>query len=230
MLLNLLQLASPTLPLGGYTYSEGLETLVEMGAIASSAELAQWLNHSLQYGAIQIEAAVMLRAYRCVLAPDLPKLTYWNQWLSASKETSELRQQSWQMGLSLMRLLLELEESQDTSHSAILDLKNCCESLPQPWNYAIAFGIAAAGWQLDEKSALLGYLHSWATNSIGAGIKLIPLGQTVGQKLLRNLHPTLEIVGDRILQLTDDELATCSWGLGLASMNHETQYTRLFRS
>jgi urease accessory protein len=221
-MLNLLQLASPALPLGGYSYSEGLETLVETGRITSAAQLKAWMDASLRYGTIQLEAAIAIRAYRCMISEDFPQLTAWNQWLSASKETSELRQQSWQMGQSLMRLLLDLEEQPQVA--------TCVESVPPPWNYAVAFGIGAACWQIDEPEAILGYLHSWASNLIGAGIKLIPLGQTAGQKLLKSLHPDLEICGDRSLQLSDDELASCSWGLGLASMAHETQYTRLFRS
>ncbi len=222
MILNLLQLASPALPLGGYSYSEGLETLVETGRITSAAQLESWIDASLRYGTIQLEAAIAIRAYRCILADNLPQLIAWNQWLSASKETVELRQQSWQMGQSLMRLLVDLEERPQVA--------TYIESLLPPWNYAVAFGIGAACWQINEKDAILGYLHSWASNLISAGIKLIPLGQTAGQKLLKSIHSRLEVCTDLSLHLSDDELASCSWGLGLASMAHEIQYTRLFRS
>lgn len=219
-LLKLLQLASPAIPVGAYSYSEGIETLVDTGAIASSQNLKHWLVQELKYGAIRIEAAVMVRAYETVAMGDVAALVYWNQWLSAFRETEELRQQSWQMGRSLMRLLLELQPQ----------LANVIDAVGNPCNFAIAFGIAAAGWKIDILATLLGYLHSWATNLITAGVKLVPLGQTAGQQMLLELHTNLIDAAAEILTLEDDDLSSCSWGLSLASMAHETQYTRLFRS
>lgn len=219
-LIKLLQLASPALPVGAYSYSEGIETLVEVGAIANQQNLQHWLEQELKYGAIRIEAAVMVRAYQTVGLDDVAALVDWNRWLSAFRETEEIRQQSWQMGRSLSRLLLELEPH----------LANKINTMGNECNFAIAFGIAAAHWKIDTSDALIGYLHSWVTNLITAGIKLIPLGQTTGQKLLLELHPNLIDASEEILTLEDDELSSCGWGLTLASMAHETQYTRLFRS
>lgn len=218
-LLKLLQLASPAMPVGAYSYSEGIETLVDTGAIASSQSLKHWLLQELKYGAIRIEAAVMVRAYQAAMG-NVAVLVYWNQWLSAIRETEELRQQSWQMGRSLMRLLLELQPQ----------LADVIDAVGNPCNFAISFGIAAAHWNINLSDAILGYLHSWATNLITAGIKLIPLGQTAGQQLLLELHTNIINATEEILTLEDDELSTCGWGLSLASMAHETQYTRLFRS
>lgn len=218
-LLKLLQLASPAMPVGAYSYSEGIETLVDTGAIASSQSLKHWLLQELKYGAIRIEAAVMVRAYKAAMG-DVAALVYWNHWLSAIRETEELRQQSWQMGRSLMRLLLELQPQ----------LADVIDAVGNPCNFAIAFGIAAAHWNINISAAILGYLHSWATNLITAGIKLIPLGQTAGQQLLLELHTNIINATEEILALEDDDLSTCGWGLSLASMAHETQYTRLFRS
>ena len=219
-LLKLLQLASPAMPVGAYSYSEGIETLVDTGAIASSQSLKHWLLQELKYGAIRIEAAVMVRAYETAAMGDVAALVYWNQWLSAFRETEELRQQSWQMGRSLMRLLLELQPQ----------LADVIDAVGNPCNFAIAFGIAAAHWNINLSDAILGYLHSWATNLITAGIKLIPLGQTAGQQLLLELHTNIINATEEILTLEDDNLSNCGWGLSLASMAHETQYTRLFRS
>lgn len=231
MILNLLQLASPALPVGSYSYSEGLETLVEKGVILNQNKLETWLRQELIRGAIQVEAAVMLRAYSCVISSNISDLKYWNNWLSAARESSELRQQSWQMGKSLMQLILELETVNPIAKSFNLPtLEDCQKVVGNPCNYAIAFGIGAAQWQIDAKNALLGYLQSWVTNIIGAGVKLIPLGQTTGQKILLKLHPKIQETAEKILVLSDDELISCSWGLGLASMAHEIQYTRLFRS
>jgi len=216
-LLRLLQLASPALPVGAYSYSEGLEALADTGKVRDSTSLQHWVVQELQYGAVRLEAAVMLRTYDAASTQDHPTLQKWNNWLSAAKETAELRQQSWQMGGSLLRLLQEIQPLQ------VLDC-------PSPCNFAIAFGLAAASWQIDREAALLGYLHSWATNLVTAGIKLIPLGQTAGQQLLLDLHGNLTQAASEITLLQDEELTSCGWGLALASMAHETQYTRLFRS
>ena len=152
----------------------------------------------------------------------------WNHWLSAVKETEELRQQSWQMGQSLIRLLLSIPATETPN---LLPLESLVQTFGNPCHFAIAFGIAAAYWKIDSlHSVLLGYLHSWATNLVTAGVKLIPLGQTSGQQLLVELQSNLIVAAPEILGLGDDDLNTCGWGLALASMAHETQYTRLFRS
>lgn len=216
-LLGLLQLASPALPVGAYCYSEGLEHLTNTGR-HNQISLQHWLVQELNWGAVRLEAAVMLRAYQTASRKDYQTLNYWNHWLSAAKETAELRQQSWQMGRSLIRLLQEIQPQLKTSECA------------SPCNFAIAFGLAAAHWRINPEAACLGYLHSWATNLMNAGVKLIPLGQTAGQQLLLNLHPNLTQATTEIVLLRDEELDSCGWGLALASMAHETQYTRLFRS
>jgi urease accessory protein len=218
--LSILQLTSPALPVGAYSYSEGLETLVEQGANANQQNLKDWLYSQLRYGAIRVEAALMLRAYESAKIGDLEALAHWNRWLSAARETEELRNSSWQMGRSLLQLLGKLQP----------EIMPTLNAVGNPCNYAIAFGIATAHWQVDVKAALLGYLHSWASNLITAGVKLIPLGQTAGQQLLLDLQELLSVVALEILALEDDELGCCSWALSLASMQHETQYTRLFRS
>jgi urease accessory protein len=219
-LLSILQLASSALPVGAYSYSEGLEMLVENGTIANQTNLKDWLKAELLYGAIRLEAAVMVRSQQAVKTGDVDSLCRWNLWLSAARETEELRASSWQMGRSLIQLLGKLEPQ-------IIPIAN---AVGNPCNYAIAFGIAVAHWQISIQAALLGYLHSWASNLITAGVKLIPLGQTAGQQLLLDLQPLFSTAALEILALEDDELACCSWGLSLASMQHETQYTRLFRS
>ncbi|BAY39902.1 urease accessory protein UreF [Nostoc sp. NIES-2111] len=218
--LHILQLASSALPVGAYSYSEGLETLVENGAVANQATLQQWLEGELRYGAIRLEAAVMVRAMQAATTGDIEALHYWNLWLSAARETQELRNSSWQMGRSLIQLLGKIQPQ----------IQPFADAVGNPSNYAIAFGIAAAHWQIDISAALLGYLHSWATNLITAGVKLIPLGQTTGQELLLQLQPLISHTAIEIISLKDEEIACCSWGLSLASMQHETQYTRLFRS
>ncbi|AFY82987.1 urease accessory protein UreF [Oscillatoria acuminata] len=221
-LLSLLQLASPALPVGAYSYSEGLEMLVESGIINNAETLKKWIEWELQEGAISLDAAVMVRALNAAFTGNWGTVQDWNHWSSATRETEELRQQSWQMGNALLRLLMALLPVEDRDEVTALSEKDC--------NFAVAFGIAASYWQISPDVALLGYLHSWACNFIGAGVKLIPLGQTAGQQLLFNLQPNLVAAVQRILKVEDEDLSSCTWGLSLASMQHETQYSRLFRS
>jgi urease accessory protein len=222
-LLHLLQLVNSTLPVGAYSYSEGLETLVQANTIANAQTLQHWLLQELDYGAIRLEAAAMVRIYRgavCLQDSGYGNLSDWNHWLSAMRETEELREQSWQMGRSLTRLLLDLEPQIEPTIAA-------CGT---PCNFATAFAIAAHYWQIDCKTAILGYLYSWVANLVNAGVRLIPLGQTVGQRLLFDLNLPLRQTVDVILTLQDNDLNGCGWGLAIASMNHETLYSRLFRS
>ncbi|MCU0550953.1 MAG: urease accessory protein UreF [Leptolyngbya sp. Prado105] len=214
-LTKLLQLASPALPVGAYSYSEGLEALVHSGVIQDVDALEQWIMRELHYGAARLEAAIMIRSHRATTIQDFDRVLYWNQWFTAARETEELRSQSLQMGGSLLRLFRSLYSEP-------------IASFPDGCNFAIAFGLVAALWEIDEASALTAYLHSWATNLVSAGVKLIPLGQTAGQKLLLKLGEEIEKC--EVAELSDDELETCGWGLSIALMTHETLYSRLFRS
>ncbi|MEM7066320.1 MAG: urease accessory protein UreF [Cyanobacteria bacterium P01_B01_bin.77] len=217
-LLKLLQLTSPALPVGAFSYSEGLETLVEQGYLADSATLQNWLVQELRHGSVQLEVAIAHRAHQNHLVPD--QLRYWNQWLTASRDTAELRQQSWQMGRALVRLGQKLQPELQPTFAA-------CGT---PCNFAVAFGIIAARWHIDTHTMALGYLQSWAANLIGAAVKLVPLGQTDGQSCLLQLIPELTKAAAHMVTLGDDELYVSGWGGAIASMHHETLYTRLFRS
>jgi urease accessory protein len=226
-LLWLLQLVNSALPVGAYSYSEGLETLIDNGVISSEIGLQGWLVAELRYGAIRLEAAVIVRVYTSIQNQDFTALSDWNLWLSALRETEELRNSSWQMGRSLMQLLVKLQP----------DIQFIFNYIHGDCNYAVAFGIALAQLsagiafaEINLQAGLLGYLHSWASNLITAGVKLIPLGQTAGQKLLFGLQPLFSSAVGEIIRLEDDDLSCCSWGLSLASMQHEVLYTRLFRS
>jgi urease accessory protein len=274
-LLCLLQLASPALPVGAYSYSEGLENAIAQTWITDAATLHHWLDRELTYGAIRLDAWVMAQIYHAARSPDPTTLIPWDRWLSATRETEELRQQGWQMGRSLWRLWGQLDP--ETMHHLPPTLHTALE---QRCNFATSFAIAAAHWQIALADALVGYLHSWASNLINAGVKAIPLGQTTGQQLAIATYPAvLDLAqclsraaaiadpadldagfmepkpgggqdgGDRVgnqdpafdhpfdhhpnAQAPPDAQAPpwcCTWGTALASLAHETQYTRLFRS
>ncbi|MGF1537605.1 MAG: urease accessory protein UreF [Elainellaceae cyanobacterium] len=234
-LLRLLQLASPALPVGGYSYSEGLETLSQQGSLPNAAALEAWLTQELRYGMVRLETSIGLKGHQATARADTAAIAYWNDYLSALRETEELRNQSWQMGQSLKQLLVQL----DSDFEPLLPSTPC--------NFAIAFAVAAAQWSLSPRETALGYLYSWMNTNISAGIKLIPLGQTAGQQIQQRLYPELEAASEAVLQHGQSEAGdsfearfaqttdlipgeVCSWGLSLASMSHETLYSRLFRS
>jgi urease accessory protein len=215
-LLRLLQLTSPALPVGAYSYSEGLESLVDQG-LTDPGAILQWLQQELAGGLVRLDGAVVYRVHRAATEGDWVAIVAWNQWLSALREGEESRQQSWAMGRALGRLMTDL-------HPPLLI------PLAPPWNFAVIFALAAHHWQMSTEMAVLGYLHSWASNLITNAVKLVPLGQTQGQQLLLDLYPALEGATQHCQGLETDDLTLSSWGTGLAAMHHETMYTRLFRS
>lgn len=221
-LLWLLQLASPGLPVGAYAYSEGLEALIAGDTISSRDCLQAWLDGQLQHGAIRIETALMLRGRASWREPQA--LAAWNAWLSASWETEELRLQSWQMGRSLHRLLGALLPEAQTVFADAADSE---------WNWAIVWGIGMALGEIPATAAALAFLQAWAANLIGVGVKLIPLGQTAGQQIGLQLQGRIREAAAEILAWDDNDaanLACCNWGTALASLAHQTQHVRLFRS
>ena len=219
-LLRLLQLASPALPVGAYSYSEGLEYAVHAGWVRDARDLRDWLHHGLLDGAAQLEAAVLVRVYDAWRGDDLDRLRDWDQWLSATRETEELRNQSLDMGRALLRLLKDMEPP--LPHVAELFAATC--------NFATAFAIAAAHWGIFRADATTAYLQNWVANLAGAGVKSIPLGQTAGQQLLWDLQDDVTNAVQTAQRIADEDLGVSNWGLALASMAHETQYSRLFRS
>jgi urease accessory protein len=219
-LLRLLQLASPSLPVGAYSYSEGLEYAIERRAVTDSESLRHWLDDALHHGGIRVEAAILVRVFDARRHGDADAVRRWNLWLSAARESEEVRLQNHEMGRALLKLLAEI----DPAPAGIDSL------LAQHCNFAAAFAVAAAHWRIARDPAVIGYLQTWTSNMIGAGIKLIPLGQTAGQRLLWDLQPTIEATARAAATIADDDLTVSNWGQALASIQHETQYSRLFRS
>jgi urease accessory protein len=229
-LLRLLQLVSPSLPVGAYSYSEGIETLTQAGSIDSRDRLQHWLTQELAVGAARLEGAIVVRAYRALQTPDFQaQLEYWNHWYGAARETEELRNQSLQMGRSMLKVLQGLEANVDSSVDSSVDSHGAMSS-GVVWHFPIAFAIASVMWDLSLRDALLGYFQSWSSNLIAAGIKLIPLGQTDGQRIAWAMQDEIAQAVETVLGLGDEDLGSCGWGIAIASMQHETLYSRLFRS
>ncbi len=209
-LARLLQLASPALPVGAYSYSGGLEAAIEAGAVKDAASAARWIGDVLSHSVARMEAPLLARMMR-----DPDSIAHWNEMFLAGRETAELRAETVQMGYSLCRLLG--------------DLGVPVPALDEP-SYPAAYAAAVAAWGIEPPAALLAYLWSWAENQVMAAVKAVPLGQTDAQRLLLALGDRLEGVAGAALALEDDALGNFTPGLALLSATHETQYSRLFRS
>ena len=239
-LVRLLQLASPALPVGAYSYSQGLEAAIEAGAVRDAASARRWIEDVLRHSVAALEAPLWRRLWAAWQRQDLGAVAAWNALFLATRETAELRAETVQMGYSLARLLGELEgpaaaaalaavESNAASNVVSIDSPNVASNAA-PISFPAAFTFAAVRWHLDEESALLGYLWSFLENQVMAAVKALPLGQTQGQQILSALGALLPELARASAGLADDELCNFTPGLALASSRHEAQYTRLFRS
>ena len=218
-LLRLLHLVSPSLPIGSFTYSQGIEWAVECGWIDTAEALADWLNNLLHHGMMYLDLPVLQRQYTAVTDNDVDALQYWVDYLNASRESSELLQEEKNRGRALTDLLIALDIPQAATWKPLL-----------AQSQSAAFALAAVHWQIPLQQAACGYVWSWLENQVLAAVKIIPLGQTQGQKILHQLTPSIADVVTHGLLVSDEEIGASSPALALASSLHETQYTRLFRS
>jgi urease accessory protein len=218
-LLRLLQLVSPSLPVGGFTYSQGIEWAVECGWIKTAQDLEAWLEDQLATTIARLDLPVLLRLHKAVETEDLKALQQWNDFLLACRETAELRLEERNRGRALADLLVKLELSGSEPWKTVLSESQLA-----------GFAFAAQRWSIPIEQAALGYAWSWLENLVLAAVKLIPLGQTQGQQVLQRLSPTIPSLLPLARQLQDDEIGAANPALAIASSLHETQYTRLFRS
>jgi len=217
-LLRLLHLVSPALPVGAYAYSQGLEYAVQAGWVADEAGSFAWLRGLAWRGLGSLDLPVLLRLQRACARGDEAALQDWNARLLAARPTAELRAEDRHLGQALLRILASLEVPGVPAPGA------------GPASFALAFALAGTHWRIAERDLLTGYLWSWTENQVLAAIKLVPLGQSAGQRLLHRLIGELPAVVARALTLHDEEIGSSAVSQGLASALHETQYTRLFRS
>jgi urease accessory protein len=219
MNVRLLQLASPALPVGAYSYSQGLEAAVEAGIIHDAGTAARWIGDVLTLSVVGMEAPLLLRLVAAWESNDEERVRRWNDELIASRETAELRAETLQMGYSLRRLVRELGVEGASGLDAFEELA-----------YPAAFAFAVAAWRIDAREALAAYLFAWIENQVLAAVKTVPLGQTQGQRILLDLAQRIGPAVESAAALGDDDLSNLAPGLALLSARHETQYSRIFRS
>lgn len=221
-LLHLLQLCSPSLPVGAYSYSQGLEAAMQLGWVQDEASARDWITDMLDHVVARFEAPITLRLLAAFNDRDAEQVRYWTEMFIAARDSAEFRAETLQMGYSLGKLLPELVPD----HAALLAL------LPPPSEcpYPTALAAAAVALGVPPNDALLGMLFSWAENQVLACVKSVPLGQVAGQRLLLSLRPSIEVAATVAHALADDELSNWTPGLSLLSMQHEVQYSRLYRS
>lgn len=218
-LLRLLQLVSPGLPIGMYSYSQGLERAVEDRWITDADQTADWLHGVLANALGRVDAPILARLYDAWSENDSAAVTHWSQTLAACRETAELRAEDRQTGQALARLLLKLDIAEAEAWQRHPDA-----------TLATLFSLAAVRWQIGKTDAMAGYLWGWLENQVLCAVKLVPLGQVAGQRLLKDLAGDIPVLVRQALSMADDDLGGSCFGLALASSRHEMQYSRLFRS
>jgi urease accessory protein len=214
-LLRLLQLASVSLPVGGFAYSQGMEYAVDAGWLGDCAAGEEWLSWQLQHSLARIDLAVVFRLYPALEAGDAAGIAWWNDYLLACRESRELRLTDTAMGQALVRLLLTLEQTPPA-------LVEC--------SFVTALCSAAWHWQLGARACALALSWSWLENQVAAATKLLPLGQTQAQRLLGRLQLLIPGAIDLAQSLDDAAIGAGLPAQVMASCLHETQYSRLFRS
>jgi urease accessory protein len=215
-LLRLIWLASPALPVGGFSYSEGLEAAVDQGLVKDEAGACTWLVEQLHLAQAESDLSIVGAAVVAWRAQDHARVRELDAWVRRTRETAELRLQSEQMGRSLG----DWERSLDANAAPRGD----------SWTYPVAFAHAAAPLQATQRDVVLAYAFGWAENMVQAAIKAVPLGQGAGQRILLRLAQEIPAAADHALSLDDSRRQAFTPMLAILSARHETQYSRLFRS
>ncbi len=221
-LLQLMWLASPALPVGGFSYSEGLEAAVEAGIVTNEQQAGDWLLDQLHLSLSRSDLAVAVKAFKAWQRDDAATLAELNAWVTTTREASEMRLQTEQMGRSLVEWL----KNRGVDDARVATLASLA---PAPtWPVAFALAVAQTGAPLRE--AMLSFCFGWAENMVQAALKSVPLGQSAGQRVLSRLSAAIPDAVAHALQLSDSERQAFTPMLAILSAQHETQYSRLFRS
>jgi len=218
-LLHLLRLTSPALPVGAFAYSQGLEGAVSAGVVRDENRARDWILGLLEHSVAQLDVPVLARLHTAWSEDDWPGVERWSERLHASRETRELQEEDSALGRALARLLISLGEPRAArlgSHPSV--------------TWAASFALAAVHAGITLTDTAHGYLFAGLENQVNAAVRLIPLGQTAGQRILVSGIERIPGAVARGIALLDDEIGAAAPGLALLSAGHETQYARLFRS
>ena len=221
-LTRLLQLASPLLPVGAYSYSQGLEAAIECGTVADANTAQAWIRDILDHSVASFEAPLLWRLSGALAAGDFDAFARWNALCHAGRETAELRLETLQMGHAMKALIVELALGNEYDNARLRSVRNL--------TFAAAFSFAAHHMGVGRGAALVAYVWSWLENQVTAAMKAVPLGQSAGQRMLTAMGSELPDIAQRATELGDHELSNFVPGLALVSSRHETQYSRIFRS
>lgn len=224
-LLQLIWLASPALPVGGFSYSEGLEAAVDAGLAATEPDASAWLLDQLHLGLARGDLALVARAHSAWRRGDVADITELNTWVATTRESHELRQQTEQMG----RSLVEWMKNRPVDARQVDQLNLLAALRPAP-TWPVAFALAAFQAGAPCRESLLCCAFGWAENLVQAALKSVPLGQAAGQRILSALAAEIPDAVDTAMKLGDAERQVCTPMLAILSAQHETQYSRLFRS
>jgi urease accessory protein len=220
-LLALLQLTSPSLPVGAYSYSQGLEAALAADLPGDRARIAEWITDHLELVIARCEAPLLLRLHRAWRTNDYAGAARWNEFFLSTRDTAEFRAETLQMGHSAARLLAQLDAARPEALEFLLGL---------PPTFPASFAFAASAWDIPERAMVVGYLWTWSENQVLAALKAAPLGQAAGQSMLRTIAARIPSIAEHAMTLADDEITSFAPGLSIASYRHEMLAGRIFRS
>lgn len=219
-----LHLASPALPIGSFSYSQGLETAVDLRLIRNEEEAFTWISDGLIeiIGCCDAPVVAFIHRACCSHPPTdaLAEITHWNSWFLASRESMELRRETEQMGWSLLQLAHALNWIPAAVETNSL----------QPVAFPTAFALSASGLALTETTTLTAFCFSWLETQVAAAMKLVPLGQTAGHRILNRCRTNVPMVVQAAANTIPEDISSWAPMLGILSARHESQYSRLFRS
>lgn len=216
-LLRLLQLSSPSLPIGAYAYSQGVESAVHSHMIVDDETALEWLKTVLLEGLAVNDLVLIVHAYDNWKENQLDELKALSQLSLAIRETAELKQED----IHLAKALLRLSEPLNVPFPA---------KLKKDASYSIVYAQFSWFWDIPLQDALIAFAWSWVENQVAAMIKLVPLGQTQGQKLMLAMDVFILAAVEKAQTISVNEIGSSLPNLAILSSQHETQYSRLFRS